>query len=145
MFYVLAGAIARGELGSWNVVREAQVAAVLPILVLAERRITPDELSLLEDFVDALPEPMGVQNHVRFGLLFWKQIARATRNPLWEAQIIQQGSLLRELFLQCPQNGNGDLGPGLADIYRALVDALRTRTVSSFWLKVIDSSAATYS
>src|SRR5262245_37400947 len=122
---------------SWTVMREAQIVSVLPVLIVAEQRITPSELSLLEALVEALPEPLGLHNHIQFGLIFWAQIARATRNPFWEAQVIQQGVMFRERSRNCPQNNQPDSRPLALATYRALVRALRTRTVSTFWLEVI--------
>ena len=66
---------------------ENRALATLPLLVLAERRITPDELDALDALVDALGDEPSPDEFAEFQVRYWEQMAVATRNPLLRHQV----------------------------------------------------------
>jgi DNA-binding FadR family transcriptional regulator len=83
---------------------ENQVLFLLPMLVLAERRITDKELAVLSYLVDTLGESFTTDEARRFRIEFWRQISKATRNPLFQQQVRWWGTLAAELDRRGQQN-----------------------------------------
>lgn len=66
---------------------ENQLLFVVPLLTLAERRITEQEIAVLNQLIDSVSAevtPLEVSN---FRIAFWRQIARATKNRLFQQQV----------------------------------------------------------
>jgi DNA-binding GntR family transcriptional regulator len=61
--------------------------SVLPLLVLAARRITEEELAELDRLVDELGDTPTAQEREAFQVAYWLKIGEATRNPLFAHQI----------------------------------------------------------
>lgn len=60
---------------------------LLPILTLAERRITPAELDRLDRLVEAIGPDPAPERRSAFQAEYWAAIARSTRNPLVQHQV----------------------------------------------------------
>jgi DNA-binding FadR family transcriptional regulator len=88
---------------------ENQALFVVPLLVLAERRITEDELARLHQLIDDLGESPTPEAARRFRIDFWRQIAASTRNPLFQQQVRWWSTLIAEL----EQRGRKAHVPGL--------------------------------
>jgi DNA-binding FadR family transcriptional regulator len=76
---------------------ENQALFILPLLVLAERRITEQELAVLHYILQKLSENPTPEEAVRFRIEFWTQIAKATQNPLFQQQVRWWSTMAREL------------------------------------------------
>jgi DNA-binding FadR family transcriptional regulator len=120
--------------------RESQALSPLPLLSLAERRITEAELTELERLVDALPESQPPRDTLAFLVEFWGKIARSTRNPLVEQQFRWWASVMQELEKRTG-SGADPLAPRRLlpkTVFRGLIRTLRKRKgAPEFWLKVI--------
>lgn len=76
---------------------ENQALFVVPMLVLAERRMSAGELAELDALLAALPEvPTGDQMRV-FRVAYWSRISAATRNPLFQQQVRWWSTLVAQL------------------------------------------------
>jgi DNA-binding FadR family transcriptional regulator len=76
---------------------ENQVLFLMPMLVLAERRITEKELGVLTYLIDQLSDSPSMDESRRFRMEFWRQISKATRNQLFQQQIRWWTTLAAEL------------------------------------------------
>jgi DNA-binding FadR family transcriptional regulator len=76
---------------------ESQALFVLPLLVLAERRITDEELAVLRYITDSLPEEAAAQDVLRVRMEFWRCIAKATRNTMFQQQVRWWSSMSADL------------------------------------------------
>ncbi|MEY4579945.1 MAG: hypothetical protein RL701_4648 [Pseudomonadota bacterium] len=122
---------------------EQQALSTLPLLALAERRITEEEIQRLEALVDSLPDTPALRESLTFRVQFWGQIAQATRNSVvahnvrWWARVMQdlerRGAATFEASV--PTDGPGPTPPSL---YRGLLRMLRRRRGTvEYWQKVI--------
>lgn len=112
---------------------ENRSALALPLLVLAERRISAREVRELEELLDALSEAPTPEEMSRFAQQFWPRIAAATRNPLLRHQV-RWWFRVTETF-RPKETAPHTLSP---QVYRRLVDALRAHHgVAEIWFKVI--------
>jgi DNA-binding FadR family transcriptional regulator len=102
---------------------EIRVLSTLPLLMLAERRITDQELAELDALVDSLTDQPSPEELSEFQAEYWERMARATRNPLLRHQVrwwfrilgqVRGGAMLRTVHAQ-PQH------------YRDINRALRKR------------------
>jgi DNA-binding FadR family transcriptional regulator len=66
---------------------ENRALSTLPLLALAERRITAAELQRLERRVEMYREDASAEERATFHAEFWELIAAATRNPLLQHQV----------------------------------------------------------
>jgi DNA-binding FadR family transcriptional regulator len=97
---------------------ENRALSTLPLLALAERRITAAELQRLDRIVETYREEASAEDRAAFQAEFWELIARATRNPLLQHQVrwwfrvsreigasrsMQTARLPREVFQQLTQ------------------------------------------
>jgi DNA-binding FadR family transcriptional regulator len=118
--------------------REWLATAVLPILELAERRITESELQQLESIVATLPEDPPARGPSDFRIQFWSTIARATRNPIVEHKVRWWARAMREREQRTGIDSTGPVRIIPKSTYRDLIRRLRTRTgATTFWLNVI--------
>jgi GntR family transcriptional repressor for pyruvate dehydrogenase complex len=79
---------------------ELQALFLVPLLALAERRITAEELAVLQYLVDNLSEkPTGEQAR-RFRIEYFRVIAKATRNPLYLTQVSWWSTMITDLERQ---------------------------------------------
>ncbi|MDH5675939.1 MAG: GntR family transcriptional regulator [Myxococcales bacterium] len=77
---------------------ENQVLFLIPLLALAERRITKEELAVLNYLIDQAEAKKPDGNAARdFRIEFFRQIAKATRNTLFQQQVRWWSSLLADL------------------------------------------------
>jgi DNA-binding FadR family transcriptional regulator len=79
---------------------EMQALFLVPLLALAERRITPEELAVLQYLVDNLADKPTVEQARRFRIEYFRQIAKATRNPLYLTQVRWWASMVSDLERQ---------------------------------------------
>jgi DNA-binding FadR family transcriptional regulator len=116
---------------------ENQALFVLPLLVLAERRITDAELAVLRYITESLAEDAPAQEVLRVRTEFWQQVAKATRNPLFQQQIRWWSSLAKDL----EQRGRDmRLPPARTQLafYRRLTAALTERKGTvQLWLELM--------
>jgi DNA-binding FadR family transcriptional regulator len=83
--------------GLANAALENQALFVVPMLVLAERRMSSSELQELDALVAALPEKPTPEQARAFRIAYWGQVSRATRNPLFQQQVRWWSTLVAEL------------------------------------------------
>lgn len=76
---------------------ENQALFVVPMLVLAERRMTREELTAMEDLVAALPEQPTPDQARTFRIAYWANVAKATYNPLFQQQVRWWSKLVSDL------------------------------------------------
>lgn len=115
---------------------ETQALFVVPLLALAERRISPEEVAVLRYLTERLSENASPEESRHFRREFWRQIAKATRNPLFQQQVRWWSSLLSEL----DRRGTAmHAPPGLnVELYRRLTDALAAhKGAVTLWLESI--------
>jgi DNA-binding FadR family transcriptional regulator len=120
--------------------RENQALSTLPMLALAERRISEEQCDHLDQLVDALPEEATGRELLTFMVSFWGLIASASHNPMLQHQVRWWAQVMRELEQRS--------GSGVAPVrtrnagrkrYRALARALRRkRGAVELWLKVLE-------
>jgi GntR family transcriptional repressor for pyruvate dehydrogenase complex len=101
---------------------ENQALFMLPLLVLAERRVTDKEIGVLNYLIDQLGETPSVDEGRRFRIEFWRLISKATRNPLFQQQVRWWSSMVAEL----DRRGTAQRIPGRLDLgfYRRLIAGL---------------------
>lgn len=66
---------------------ENRSLSTLPLLVLASRRITTEELEQLDELVNGLPDDASEEALEAFDSVYWTAVAEATRNPLMQHQV----------------------------------------------------------
>jgi DNA-binding FadR family transcriptional regulator len=116
---------------------ESQALFVLPLLVLAERRITDAEIAVLRYIVESLAEDASAQEVLRVRTEFWQQIAKATRNQMFQQQVRWWSSLTRDLE---KRGREMPLPPARRQLefYRRLTDALAARRGAvQLWLELM--------
>lgn len=114
---------------------ENQVMFMLPLIALAERRITDEELAVLRYITNSLPEDASTQDVLRVRMEFWRQIAKATHNPLFQQMVRWWASLANDLErrgreMRPPPNRTQ------IEFYKRLTDALAARSGAvQVWLE----------
>jgi DNA-binding FadR family transcriptional regulator len=83
-------------------VMEHQLVALAPLIMLAQRRITRDQLAVLNYIVDQLPEEPTFEEKLRFRVEYWTRVAEATGNPLFGQQLRWWGELTSKLMPRHP-------------------------------------------
>jgi DNA-binding FadR family transcriptional regulator len=76
---------------------ENQALFVVPMLVLAERRMSSEELAKSEALVAALPENPSADEMRVFRVAYWNGISRGTRNPLFQQQVRWWSTMVAQL------------------------------------------------
>jgi GntR family transcriptional regulator, transcriptional repressor for pyruvate dehydrogenase complex len=76
---------------------ENQALFIVPMLVLAERRMTSDEVAQSEALVAALPESPTTDQMRLFRVAYWQGVSRATRNPLFQQQVRWWSTMVGQL------------------------------------------------
>jgi DNA-binding FadR family transcriptional regulator len=104
---------------------ENQVLFLIPIIVLAERRITDEEIGVLRYLIDNVKtKPNQTPADVmRFRIEFWRQVAKSTRNPLFQQQIRWWSTMMSDL----DQRGvkmRAPAAPINVEFFHSLVNAL---------------------
>ena len=119
--------------------REWFASSVIPLLALAERRITEGEIERLEALVATLPDYPPVRGPREFRTQFWQTIAEATRNPVvienvkWWAGAMEE----REQLTGDDSSGPERIIPKAK--YLGLILALRRGSgAPAFWTEVIE-------
>jgi len=79
---------------------EQQALFMVPLLVLAERRITAEELAVLQYLVENLGERPTTEQARRFRIEYFRQIAKATRNQLYLTQVSWWSTMVADLERQ---------------------------------------------
>jgi DNA-binding FadR family transcriptional regulator len=110
---------------------ENRALSALPLLVLAARRISDEELDELDALVEALGTEPSAREFDEFQVRYWSAIARATCNPLLQHQV-------RWWFHTLPRLAAPTITPVESlqvTIYRDLNTAFRNRSdVLESWL-----------
>jgi DNA-binding FadR family transcriptional regulator len=106
---------------------ENQVMFMLPLIALAERRITDEELAVLRYITSSLAEDATTEDMLRVRMEFWRQISKATHNPLFQQQVRWWTSLAADLerrgrSMRPPPNRTQ------IEFYKKLTDALAARS-----------------
>lgn len=86
--------LATPEQSLFRAVLESQVLFLLPLLVLAERRITPEQLAVLNYIVGSVNETTPPEEARRFRIEYWTLMAEATGNPLYHQQMRWWASMI---------------------------------------------------
>lgn len=116
---------------------ETQALFVVPLLALAERRVSAEEIAVLRYLTERLSEDPSPEESRRFRSEYWRQIAKATRNPLFQQQVRWWSSLLRELDRR-GSDLRAPAPPVNLKLYRRLTEALANRSgVVAIWLESI--------
>ena len=76
---------------------ENQALFIVPMLVLAERRMSDDELAHSDALVAALPEQPTADEMRVFRVAYWNGISQATRNPLFQQQVRWWSTMVGQL------------------------------------------------
>ena len=105
---------------------ENQALFVVPMIVLAERRISSEELDRLDQLVAGLSESPDGDEMRTFRIAYWGVISQATRNPLFQQQVRWWSTMVAELdrrgrTMRLPS------GPLSLSMYQRLNRALRDR------------------
>lgn len=112
---------------------ELRILFLLQMLLLAERRITPKHIGVLNYLIDTLPNEPTLEETHRFRLEYWKQIANATLNPVMEQHVRWWQARARE----ASQNGYGfGLFPDQPinrEFFRGLINVLEARSGAAAW------------
>jgi GntR family transcriptional repressor for pyruvate dehydrogenase complex len=119
--------LAPGVAGLRGAMRESQFLFVLPLLVLAERRITTEQVGVLRYLIDSVPAEPTEEQKRHFRTEFWGQIAKATRNALFVQQLSWWANVMRDIEQRRKERGETSAVysvPFLRDFYSALTDAL---------------------
>lgn len=121
-----AHAVAAGD-------KEMLGLSVVPVIALAERRITTAQLDALDDLCAGLPElPTAVQMAV-FRYRYWTVVATATRNAIFQTRICSWLLEAREACLKCSR----PIATGSE--YRQLSRALRAGVGAvEYWLALVE-------
>jgi DNA-binding FadR family transcriptional regulator len=102
---------------------ENQTLFLIPILMLAERRITDQEIGVLTYLIDTMKDKPAPADVRRFRIEWWRLISKATRNALFQQQIRWWSTLVGELD-QRGMKMRAPAGAFNADFYRKLLHAL---------------------
>jgi DNA-binding FadR family transcriptional regulator len=118
--------------------REWLATSVLPILALAQDRITRAQLKRLEAIVATLPDDPPVRGPSEFRIQLWLTLARGTGNPVilqnvkWWARVMRE----REQRTGVDSTGPDRIIPKA--VYRGLILALRRGSgAPELWQSVI--------
>jgi DNA-binding FadR family transcriptional regulator len=117
--------------------RENQALAALPMIALAERRATEDDLQFLDGLVEALPESPSSDEVRNFVSRYWRQIAKSTQNTVMQQQVRWWSRLVAELE---SRGGGTSLRPAHASrgAFRGLTRALRKRRGAvEYWSRTL--------
>ena len=118
--------------------RESQLLSLLPMLVLAERRITPDQIAVLRYLIDRVPSNPSRQDVRAFQIEWLRQLAKATHNVMTEQQLRWWVSLFASQQRRTAESVTPS-SPLVVAFYGKLTDSLATGsgTVQLF-LKTIE-------
>jgi GntR family transcriptional repressor for pyruvate dehydrogenase complex len=113
---------------------ENRAVSALPLLVLASRRITDEELKELDDLITALGESPSARELEQFEAVYWSAVAGATRNPLMQHQVRWWFHTLPGLRVPTSVH----VEPVRTALYRELNESMRARTgVLTSWLDLL--------
>jgi DNA-binding FadR family transcriptional regulator len=123
---------------------ESQVLFAIPLLALAQRRISSEEISALNHLIDQLGKDPSPERMRRFRTEYWMCVARATGNPLFEQQVRWWQRLTSKLSRR-PRPGFSRNGEPLAGAFRRLTAALRAgEGAVELWLEVLQPLLARF-
>jgi hypothetical protein len=107
--------------------------ALVPVLALAERRITNAQVDVLDDLCASLPEPPTSLEVMVFERRYWTVVASATRNALLQTRLRSWLREARELKMTCAQP------IATPSEYRQLSNLLRAGVGAvEYWLTVFE-------
>jgi DNA-binding FadR family transcriptional regulator len=115
--------LATPEPALFRAVLESQVLFLLPLLVLAERRITQEQVAVLNYIVGQVNENTPPEDARRFRIEYWTQIAEASGNPMYHQQIRWWSSMVNDLRKR-GQDFEAFGARLVVDVYRRLNEAL---------------------
>ena len=105
--------------------RESQLLSLLPMLVLAERRITPDQIAVLRYLIDCVPSNPSRQEVRVFQIEWLRQLAKATRNAMIQQQLRWWVSLVAAQQRRTEESVTPS-SPLVVAFYSKLTDSLAT-------------------
>jgi DNA-binding FadR family transcriptional regulator len=110
---------------------ENRALSTLPLLALAERRITAAELQRLDRRVELYRDDASAEERTTFHAEFWELIAGATRNPLLQHQVRWWFRVSREIGV----NRSLQTARLPREFYQELTQCLRKRSGAvQLWL-----------
>jgi GntR family transcriptional repressor for pyruvate dehydrogenase complex len=114
---------------------ENRALSALPLLVLAARRITDDELAELVKLVDRIAEAEPTQRELAdFEAEYWNHVARATQNPVLAHQVRWWFHTLRGLRNEARMHLAAPI-----EHYRELNETLRSGHVAAdIWMAMLN-------
>jgi DNA-binding FadR family transcriptional regulator len=105
---------------------ETQVLFLLPMLVLAERRITQEQLAVLDYIVDSIDRPDATdEDGRRFRMEYWRQVSKASHNTIFQQQVRWWQTMVESLEEQGRDYGVPG-GTVVVKFYRGLNAALKS-------------------
>jgi DNA-binding FadR family transcriptional regulator len=110
---------------------ENRLLFLLPMLVLAERRVTEPQIAVLRQLSASMKAAQSTPEMLRLRSEFWLQIAKATDNPLFQQQVRWFGKLLDKLGQRGPASASRGTFP--ADFYDKLVESLAAHGGAVDW------------
>ena len=119
--------------------REWIATSVLPILTLAQRRVTKQQLRRLEAIVATLPDYPPVRGPSEFRIQLWLTIAEAAGNPLILQKVRRWALMMKERERLTGIDSTGPKRIIPKAIYRGLILALRRGSgAPELWTHVIE-------
>jgi DNA-binding FadR family transcriptional regulator len=103
---------------------EMRMLFLMQMLILAERRITPKHVGVLNYLLDSLPKEPTLEETRHFRLEYWQQVADATQNPVVRHQMRWWRARAREAMRDGHGFGLFPQQPINVPFHRALTDAL---------------------
>jgi DNA-binding FadR family transcriptional regulator len=76
---------------------EMQMLFLQPMLILAERRISPEQVAELQRMVEGLGDKPSPEDGIKFRIRYFRLIAEATRNQMYQQQVRWWATMVREL------------------------------------------------
>jgi GntR family transcriptional repressor for pyruvate dehydrogenase complex len=111
---------------------ENRLLFLLPMLVLAERRITEPQVAVLRHLATGLQSATQISEIMRLRAEFWLQVAKATDNPLFQQQVRWFSKLVDKLG-QRGFAASAPRGTFPKDFYDKIVDALAAHHGAVAW------------
>ena len=102
---------------------ELQSLFMVPLLVLAERRITPEQVAKLNQLIDELGDEPTAEQGRRFRFEYFRVIAAATQNELYQQQVRWWATMAKELEKR-GRDLHAPMRPVRVEFFRRLTQAL---------------------
>ena len=110
---------------------ESQLLFLVPMLILAERRITTDGLAILKYLVRSVPDSPTAHQVADFRTKYWSQIGDSCGNPLFRQMVLWYRKLAMDRAEDNP-------APLVLAVYEELNARLADRTnAAQFWTQTV--------